>query len=309
MKRISPHDTVFKQFLANPETAQDFLSIHLPGALRDLCDLSTLRLESGSFIEPDLRPHYSDILYGVSTSGGDGYIYCVIEHQSTPDRLMAFRLMRYCLAAMQSHLDKGHRQLPLVIPLLFYHGSRSPYPFSTCWLDLFDHPEGAGQLYSGSFPLVDVTVLSDDEIMQHKRIALLELVQKHIRQKDMLELVPKLVALMGMELWTNEQIGALLNYISLASDTAKPEELLRAVAAASPKYEEMVMTIAERLEQKGLEKGLKQGLKQGLEQGLEQGRQKERREVAMKMLSGGIDPATVKAVTGLSDLEMTRLHH
>ncbi|VFT72861.1 putative YhgA-like transposase [Klebsiella aerogenes] len=32
---------------------------------------------------------------------------------------MAFRLMRYAIAAMQRHLDKGHTQLPLVIPLLF----------------------------------------------------------------------------------------------------------------------------------------------------------------------------------------------
>lgn len=39
---------------------------------------------------------------------------------------MAFRLMRYAIAAMQRHLDKGHTQLPLVIPLLFYHGRVSP---------------------------------------------------------------------------------------------------------------------------------------------------------------------------------------
>lgn len=43
---------------------------------------------------------------------------------------MAFRLMRYAIAAMQRHLDAGHKALPLVVPMLFYHGAASPYPFS-----------------------------------------------------------------------------------------------------------------------------------------------------------------------------------
>lgn len=148
----TPHDAVFKQFLAHPECARDFIEIHLPAPLRQLCNLQTLKLESGSFIEADLRARYSDVLWSLKTSDGDGYIYVVIEHQSTPDAHMAFRLMRYALAAMQRHLDAGHKTLPLV----------------------------------------DITVVPDDEIMQHRRVALLELIQKHIRQRDLFGLVERL---------------------------------------------------------------------------------------------------------------------
>ncbi|MGS9668652.1 Rpn family recombination-promoting nuclease/putative transposase, partial [Salmonella enterica subsp. enterica serovar Infantis] len=77
---------------------------------------------------------------------GDGYINVVIEHQSTPDSHMAFRLMRYAMAAMQQHLDAGHKHLPLVVPMLFYHGVAIPYPFSLCWLDEFANPEVARRL-------------------------------------------------------------------------------------------------------------------------------------------------------------------
>ncbi len=48
----------------------------------------------------------------------------VDEHQSSADRHMAFRLMRYAIAAMQRHLDKGHTQLPLVIPAAVLSWSR-----------------------------------------------------------------------------------------------------------------------------------------------------------------------------------------
>jgi predicted transposase YdaD len=34
-------------------------------------------------------------------------------------------------------------------------------------------------LYGSQFPLIDVTVMPDDEIVQHRRVALLELMQKH----------------------------------------------------------------------------------------------------------------------------------
>lgn len=97
----------------------DFLDIHLPAPLRALCNLNTLRLESGSFIDDELRASHSDILYSLQTQAGEGYIYLLIEHQSSADRHMAFRLMRYAIAAMQRHLDKGHTQLPLVIRCCF----------------------------------------------------------------------------------------------------------------------------------------------------------------------------------------------
>ncbi|EOB2257137.1 Rpn family recombination-promoting nuclease/putative transposase [Escherichia coli] len=169
--------------------ARDFMEIHLPKDLRELCDLDSLKLESASFVDEKLRALHSDILWSVKTREGDGYIYVVIEHQSREDIHMAFRLMRYSMAVMQRHIEHDKRRpLPLVIPMLFYHGSRSPYPWSLCWLDEFADPTTARKLYNAAFPLVDITVVPDDEIVQHRRVALLELIQKHIRQRDLMGL-------------------------------------------------------------------------------------------------------------------------
>ncbi|MGS3108060.1 Rpn family recombination-promoting nuclease/putative transposase, partial [Escherichia coli] len=52
----TPHDVVFKTFLSRVETARDFIELHLPPSLTQICKLDTLRLESGSFLEDDLRP-------------------------------------------------------------------------------------------------------------------------------------------------------------------------------------------------------------------------------------------------------------
>jgi len=101
MERFSrtPHDAIFRQMLTQKEVARDFLQLYLPAPFLSICDLNTLQLASGSFIEEDLRSSYSDILYSLQTQHGAGYIYALIEHQSSPDKLMAFRLMRYMLQA------------------------------------------------------------------------------------------------------------------------------------------------------------------------------------------------------------------
>ncbi|WP_177229478.1 Rpn family recombination-promoting nuclease/putative transposase, partial [Klebsiella variicola] len=39
----TPHDAVFKRFLRHPETANDFLALYLPEAIRQQCDFATLR--------------------------------------------------------------------------------------------------------------------------------------------------------------------------------------------------------------------------------------------------------------------------
>jgi predicted transposase/invertase (TIGR01784 family) len=192
----------------------------------------------------------------MKTSEGHGYIYVVIEHQSRPDVHMAFRLMRYAIAAMQNHLDAGHNTLPLVVPMLFYHGIDTPYPFSLCWLDEFDNPTLARQLYLSAFPLVDITVVPDEEIMQHRRIALLELIQKHIRQRDLMGLVDKLAALLVTGSANDSQLKALFNYL-LIQHGHKPRfgRFMRKLAQRVPEHKESTMNIVEKYVGQDSERG------------------------------------------------------
>ena len=295
----TPHDATFRQFLTQPDIARDFMELHLPAELRTVCDLSTLKLESGSFVEDDLRQYFSDVLYSLKTTAGDGYIHVLLEHQSTPDRHMAFRLIRYAIAAMQRHLDAGHRKLPLVIPVLFYTGKRSPYPYSTRWLDEFDDPAQAGRLYSTAFPLVDVTIIPDDDIMNHRSMAALTLLQKHIHQRDLAELVDRLAPILLTGYLSSSQVISLVHYIVQAGETADAEDFVRELAQRVPQHGDALMTIAQQLEQKGIEKGRMEGRMEG------------EREAAMKiartMLQNGLDRNTVMKMTGLTADDLAQL--
>lgn len=244
------------------------------------------------------------------TSEGEGYIYVVIEHQSRPDVHMAFRLMRYAIAAMQSHLDAGHARLPLVVPMLFYHGVDTPYPFSLCWLDEFDNPLLARQLYLSAFPLVDITVIPDEEIMQHRRIALLELIQKHIRQRDLLGLVDNLATLLVTGSANDSQLKALFNYL-LIQHGHKPRfgRFMRKLAQQVPEHKESTMNIVEKIRRAGERKGLRKGMERGHEKGLAEGRREEAQRIAHSMLADGLPRELIVRITGLSEEDIKSLTH
>lgn len=220
-------------------------------------------------------------------------------------------MLRYAVAAMQQHLEAGNNELPLVIPILFYHGRETPYPYSTNWLDLFKDRELAQALYFQDFPLVDLTVMSDDTIMQHKRVALLELVQKHIRERDVREILEKLVSLLLKGYTTDKQVRALMEYLLRVGETEDFRALVNDLAQKVPEHEETLMTIAEQLrkegEKRGLMRGRQEGLKEGLQEGLQQGKYATQKEMAKKMLASGADVDFILNITGLSLAELNQL--
>lgn len=217
---------------------------------------------------------------------------------------MAFRLMRYAIAAMQRHLDAGHKALPLVVPMLFYHGAASPYPFSLNWLDEFTDPQMAKKLYGCPFPLIDVTVMPDDEIVQHRRVALLELMQKHIRQRDLNGITESLAAVVMLGYTNRRQLGMLFHYMLQYGNTTDPSVFIRRLARRLPQYEERLMSIAQKLKQEGIQ----EGRQEGMQEGLQEGSRREALRIAGSMLQDGLDKETVQRITGLSADELKPLH-
>lgn len=80
-----------------------------------------------------------------------------------------------------------------------------------------------------------------------------------------------------------------------------------------PQHEDQLMTIAQQLEQKGMEKGLEKGLEQGIEKGIllgeERGIEKGKLEVARTMLQNGLDRNTIIKLTGLTADELAKIRH
>lgn len=121
-----PHDGLVKRIFTKPEAAAVELRQALPPALAKYLDWDTLHVESGSFIDPKLKPSHNDILYSIALRDSERrvLVYVVMEHQSTPDRMMAVRFLSYVGDVYERYLGqhKGTETIPLLVPLLLYQG-------------------------------------------------------------------------------------------------------------------------------------------------------------------------------------------
>lgn len=84
---------------------------------------------------------------------------------------------------------------------------------------------------------------------------------------------------------------------------------MRALAQRLPQHEDELMTIAQQLEQIGIEKGLQQGIQLGRQEGRNEGKLEGKLEVARTMLQNGIDRSTVMKMTGLTEDDLTQIRH
>jgi predicted transposase/invertase (TIGR01784 family) len=114
---------------------------------------------------------------------------------------------------------------------------------------------------------------------------------------------------------TYPEIARGFMYIHLvqAGETLDAEAFVRELAQRVPQHGDELMTIAQQLEQKGIEKGIEQGIEKGIQlgekRGFAKGLNQARIELARSMLQNGIDRSTVIKITGLSEAEMAHICH
>jgi len=145
--------------------------------------------------------------------------------------------------------------------------------------------------------------------MQHRSMAALTLLQKHIRQRDLAELMDRLVSILMAGDHSSSQVISLVNYIVQAGEVSDAKTFVQELAQRVPQHENALMTIAQQLEQIGLEKGIAQGRIEGKEIGLQEGRQSMQLRIARTMLTSGMDRNTVMQMTGLTEEELAQLSH
>ena len=148
--------------------------------------------------------------------------------------------------------------------------------------------------------------------MQHRRIALLELIQKHIRDRDLIGMVDRITTLLVRDFTNDSQLQTLFNYLLQCGDTSRFTRFIQEIAERSPLQKERLMTIAERLRQEGHQIGWQEGKIEGWQEGKLEGLQKGKVEgmheqaikIALRMLEQGFEREIVLATTQLSDADI-----
>jgi predicted transposase YdaD len=149
--------------------AEALLRERLPRALALRLDGKPVAMPE-SFVEESLRGSVTDLLLRVRLKGRRPvYVYCLVEHKRTDEPAVMLQLLRY-LSALYDELARkhGHRNLPLVVPLVVYNGGR-PWRGPRRFSDLLERRAGRLGLDFGMV-LVDLCALPVDALSQHRTL-------------------------------------------------------------------------------------------------------------------------------------------
>ena len=315
-------DRSARWLLQYKENIQGLLEI-VASELVHLIDFDRLSLLNRSFVAENLKAKEADILYTVPFRDGSEsdelLIYILIEHQSTVDIAMAFRVLSYMMQIWQMQLEemasddvkKSQWRLHPILPIVFYSGDRSwntPLTLNA----IMEIPDELSRFV----PKFDILFLSVKEtdtanLMQvdHPFGWMLSVLQKEKSDKEMIvnaivESVSRLNAFSPTEL---EQRLRAIHYLILLILHRRPvnehDDLLALVDQHAPdmEVEVMIKSMADML----IEEGKAAGIALGKAEGLEQGEIRAKRETIFKLIQrrfGSIPESISDQVGSIDDL-------
>ncbi len=294
-----PHDKYAKSILSNVEVARSLIEAHLPPELVKRIDMNSLQLTNKSFVSEELKQLHSDVIYRLNIDNQKGYVYYCIENQSTADKKLPLRILDYNIELMKQHLNEGNEKLPIIINEVIYAGTESPYPYTIDIMDMFENPALANEVMFKPAKMTDLTVKTNEELLQDGIAGLMEVMIKQGVLRDHINFIKNNPQL------TYSIVNSIFGYTSVlyflaTGEVSNPEELVKAMVEAAPNKEKQIMTAAAQLIQKGRQEGIEVGVAKGRLEGKLEGRQEGKLETAQNMLQKHLSIELIRDITGLS---------
>ncbi len=245
----------------------------------------------------------------------DRYILISAEHQSQPKRLMPLRIAHYSISALNDALDNHKmrdpkRPLPLIYPLVLYHGKGKPYPYSTELSDLID---ASAELLEHSlsqtqkFQLFDLNQISLETLQKNIWAAPLFCALKFIYAADILALKDDVLLNVLRTLSTQggrKIVYVVLRYLISKGKISDPKAFKDLIYSQfSHPIGDKIMSTAKTFVEHGIEEGLRQGIIKGELKGKLEGK----REVAQRLIAEGVELRFIQKITDLSLEELQAL--
>lgn len=297
-KLANPHDLFFKSLVGRRKVAVQFLKSYLPVEVAAAFDWRTLERVDGSFVTEELSEHFSDLIYRVKLKKGEAvYVYVLLEHKSTPEKWVALQLLDYIVALWQRAKDSGEPQLPMVIPVVFYHGRRH-WNVGTKLSDLM--PGVAQTQWRRFVPdfeyhLCDLSSYEDEEIVGASGLQSGLLLLKYIFGGELEHRLTEIMKLLPPE-EAAEQLLPMVRYISAAADGITPDEINESIKAAFSNKSGAVMGTAAQI-----------WMEQGRTTGRQEGRQEEAGAVISRQLTRLFGELNQRQESRIRRLSLTQL--
>ncbi len=307
-----PHDLLVRNVLADADLAANLLQNYLDPGLASAVDLDSLKREAGDTVDPKLAKLVGDMRYSARFKGSNKElkVFVFLEHQSSPDRFMSFRMLGYIHAAYQEmlpRLKKGER-FPYPLAVVLHHGE-SPWKRIPSMRELIDvTPDVEGDILGLPIRLIDVAAMSVDELRGHPMVcALLDTLQSASAgnlPSRMSGIFDRLYGL-GREKRVKPWMTALAKYYMFVRGETRDAvgDLTHLFMRVVSKQEagKMATTMAEALQMEGMVRGVAKGRAEGRVEGVVEGKIESMLTILERRF-GGVPAAVQKKIKSLKDI-------
>ncbi len=300
-----PHDKLFRTVFSDPNEAESFLRAYLPQTVTGRLAWETLTPLETSFVDEAMTESESDLLFTVQVkeSGQPVQLYILFEHQSSPDRWMRFRLLKY----MCRIWDEGFKaetkpqELIPILPVVFYQG-RSSWTSSTQFADLFPESERDHDfLPRFAHHLVDQSGASPEQLQGTTKARIAQLLLMANFRQPVREMLDQVAHLMAQVKRTGgiDYIRVFWVYLLATQERPTVQTFAETIRRSNVKLGGDMLTYAEELLQEGEIKGEIKGRQEGLLKG--------QIETIEKLLRVGVDWTVITAATGMDPAQFQAL--
>ena len=310
-----PHDRLFRAVFSDASEAAGLLQNALPDPLRHRFDWTTLSRREGTFIDEELRASEADLLYQIQhlETGEPMSVYVLLEHQSSPERLMRLRLLRYCCRIWEADLrsDPDRHGLRPIIPVVFYQGSRG-WAYSTEFADLFPEAVRAWPWVPRfAHVLLDQTVLGPDAVVGGVRGRIARLLLMAAFGQEAPEALRLAAGLASSLEGRGADLDLFLSYLTRTQEREGVDTFKDAMQDHGIDIGGKLMTYAQELlaegEAKGRAEGQAEGEAKGRAEGQAEGEARKQVEMVEGFLRVGVTWAVIEAATGLTEADFEAL--
>ncbi len=285
------HDKLIKNILKDEEEARNFINFFIKPK-REIENGQLVRY-TNSYITKKYKSKEADLVYKLK----EQEIFFLIEHQSTIDSTMPYRMLNYCIDIIQewSRNKKIGKNIgyPIIVPIVIYTGDRnwkipknfkerqiSNYVFERYKIDL-------------EYNLVDINKLTKRTLLEQATMFCYTLLIEKSQNKE--ELIENLNSIIKT---TNnkEKLEHLTNIIDYLLDNVLEEEIKQELLEKIDRKvgEKQMSTLYDRLLSEN-KKLLKQGEKQ------------KETEIVKNMINKKLEDKIIIEITGIQKEELEKI--
>ena len=289
----SKHDKLFKIILSNKQEAAKFMNKVLKINYKIMAE--KLELYNKEYITTKFEKMESDIVYKIAEKN----TYMIIEHQSTVDRSMPYRIFQYTAELLREVIEKDKVKninylQPRIIAIVLYTGNRK---WNIQNIDDLQAPLEGYKKIKPPYILVDINKFSKRELLEDDlMITKAMLIEKEKSVEGILNSLEQIrkKILANPNKRQMQLFMTIVRYILLSIDDEETKTLLQA------EIEEM----------KGVEEDMLHAtmvLNEAFEKREKKGRMAGIKEIAKKLLKQNMKIETISEITGLTIEEIEKL--